>query len=274
MSERQLPASTEYVIFDKVNYARGHRTIFEHVSLSIPKGKITAIMGPSGTGKTTLLKLISGQIKPQHGSVFVNQQCINQLSKRELLQARRDMAMMFQANALFTGMTVFDNIAFPLQRHTNFTPSLIRKLVLMKLESVGLRGAATLMPSQLSGGMARRVALARATALDPNLMLYDEPFTGQDPISLGMLLKLIKELNDTLQMTSIIVSHDVAEVAKIADYIFVIGNQTILGQGSVQDIANSDIPEVRQFMHGLPDGPVPFHYPAPDYATDLLFEAK
>jgi phospholipid/cholesterol/gamma-HCH transport system ATP-binding protein len=269
-TEQLIIDENAYVTIDQLSFKRGDRAIFSDISLAIPKGKITAIMGPSGTGKTTLLRLIGGQLKPDSGNVAVNGEVINTLSRSQLFLARRQMGMMFQANSLFTGMSVYENIAFPLRVHTDFTEEMIRQLVLMKLEVVGLRGAAELMPDELSGGMARRVALARATTLDPSLMMYDEPFTGQDPISLGVLLKLIKELNDNLQMTTIIVSHDVNEVLAIADYIYVIGNASVLGHGTPAEMMHSTSPEVKQFMQGLPDGPVPFNYPANNYANDLF----
>ncbi len=263
-----------YVKLASLSFYREKRAIFNDVNITIPQGKITAIMGPSGTGKTTLLRMIVGQLKPKQGSVTVNEQVINTLTRTELFVARREMGLMFQSNALFTGMNVYENIAFPLRVHTNFSETMIHDIVLMKLQAVGLRGAATLQPSELSGGMARRVALARAIALDPKLMMYDEPFTGQDPISLGILLKLIRELNDSLAMTTIIVSHDVAEVIGIADHIYLIGNGTVLAHGTPNELLNSDHPDVKQFMKGLPDGPVPFHYPAVDYKTAILGGAK
>jgi phospholipid/cholesterol/gamma-HCH transport system ATP-binding protein len=259
-----------YVTIEHLSFDRDSRAIFTDINIAIPRGKITAIMGPSGTGKTTLLRLMGGQLQPLQGDVVVAGQKINRLSRKELFTARRQMGLMFQANALFTGMSVYDNVAFPLRVHTDFDAPMIEKLVFMKLEAVGLRGAAQLMPSELSGGMARRVALARAIALDPNLMMYDEPFTGQDPISLGVLVKLIKDLNDSLQMTSVIVTHDVHDVLTIADYVYIIGNANVMGHGTAEEMANSDIAEVKQFMQGLPDGPVPFQYPAQDYAKSLL----
>ena len=204
----------------------------------------------------------------------VNHQEINRLAHKELFLARRQMGLMFQTNALFTGLSVYENVAFSLRVHTDFNEEMIRELVLMKLEAVGLRGACDLMPSQLSGGMARRVALARSIALDPDLMMYDEPFTGQDPISLGVLLKLIKELNQSLNMTTIIVSHDVAEITQIADFIYIVGNGEVLGVGTPAELKRSTKPDIKQFMQGLPDGPVAFHYPAVDYKTDLLKENK
>lgn len=276
MSQEQSTLSKEaYVEIKDLSFSRDARPIFSEMNIKIPQGKITAIMGPSGTGKTTLLRLIGGQLSPAAGHVVVNGQQINQLSRKALFAARRQMGMMFQANSLFTGMSVYENIAFPLRVHTKFNESMISKLVMMKLEAVGLRGAAGLMPNELSGGMSRRVALARAIALDPALMMYDEPFTGQDPISLGVLLKLIKELNDSLQMTTIIVSHDVTEVTEIADYIYVIGNTNVLGHGTTEEMQHNDSAEIKQFMQGLPDGPVPFQYPSKNtYQQDLLGGAK
>lgn len=259
-----------YVAIENLFFYRQNRAIFSDINIMIPRGKITAIMGPSGTGKTTLLRLIGGQLKPEQGSVVVDGLDIATASRKQLFKSRRNLGLMFQSNALFTGMSVYENIAFPLRVHTDFTEEMIHKIVLIKLEAVGLRGAANLMPNELSGGMSRRVALARAIALDPDLMMYDEPFTGQDPISLGVLLKLIKELNDSLHMTTIIVSHDVAEVTAIADYIYVIGDGKVLGNGSSQEMENSTQDEIKQFMQGLPDGPVPFRYPACDYAEDLF----
>ncbi len=263
-----------YVDICGMSFYRGEHVIFSNVDIKIPKGKITAVMGPSGTGKTTLLRLIGGQLKPISGSIVVNHQEINALPHKELFLARRQMGLMFQTNALFTGLSVYENVAFPLRVHTDFNEEMIRELVLMKLEAVGLRGARKLMPSELSGGMARRVALARAIALDPNLMMYDEPFTGQDPISLGVLLKLIKELNESLNMTTIIVSHDVVEISQIADFIYIIGGGEVLGHGTPDDMKHSTEPDIKQFMQGLPDGPVAFRYPADDYAIDLLKESK
>lgn len=263
---------TDYVIASDLTFKRGNRYIFNRVNLTIPRGKITAIMGPSGTGKTTLLQLIGGALKPQSGNLLVNGEDVAHLSRRDLYRFRRQMGMLFQGSALFTHINVFDNVAFPLREHTKLPPDLLRDIVLLKLEAVGLRGAAHLMPSELSGGMTRRVALARAIALDPWLMLYDEPFTGQDPIAMGVLVKLIKQLNDALGMTSVIVSHDVPETADIADYMYVIADGEIIGQGEPQDLMHDEQPKVRQFIHGLADGAVPFHYPGPSIAEDLLGE--
>jgi phospholipid/cholesterol/gamma-HCH transport system ATP-binding protein len=253
-----------------LHFERAGRTIFDTVDLDIPRGKVTAIMGPSGTGKTTLLRLIGGQLQPQRGSVQVDGLEVPDLNRRQLYALRKRMGMLFQSGALLTDLSVFDNVAFPLREHTDLPESMIRGLVLMKLQAVGLRGARDLTPNELSGGMARRVALARAIALDPMMIMYDEPFTGQDPISMGALVQLIRLLNDALGLTSIIVSHDVGETAAISDYIYVISEGKVVGQGTPQQLDRTDSDWVKQFMQGLPDGPVPFHYPAPDYTGDLL----
>ncbi|QIT56307.1 ABC transporter ATP-binding protein [Aquisalimonas sp. 2447] len=254
-----------------LHFARGERPIFSGVDLSIRRGEVTAIMGPSGTGKTTLLKLIGGQLQPDHGTVHVDGENVHAVSTRELYRLRRRMGMLFQSGALLTDLTVFENVAFPLREHTDLPEPVLRDLVLLKLQAVGLRGARDLLPAELSGGMARRVALARAIALDPMMVMYDEPFTGQDPISMGVLVELIRRLNDALGLTSIIVSHDVAETARIADRIHVLSGGRIVESGAPQALYESGSAWVRQFMHGLPDGPVPFHYPAKaDFAEDLL----
>lgn len=237
--------------------------VFNEINIAIPQGKITAIMGPSGTGKTTLLRLIGGQLVPSKGRVLVANEDINQLNRSELYRLRQRMGMLFQTGGLLTHLNVFENVAFPLREHTTLSPSFIQTTVLLKLQMVGLRGAAHLMPSQLSGGMARRVALARAIALDPELVMFDEPFTGQDPISMGVLIKLIQTFNQALNLTSIIVSHDVQETLSIADYIYVIANKQIIGEGTPADILQSHSEQLQQFVKGLPDGPVPFDYPAP-----------
>lgn len=255
-----------------LNFSRGSRVIFDGVDLQVPRGKVTAIMGPSGTGKTTLLKLIGGQLKPDAGQILLDGDDIPRLGRAELFAARERMGMLFQSGALFTDMTVFENVAFPLRVHTDLAEEMIRDIVLMKLQAVGLRGARELMPSELSGGMARRVALARAIALDPDIVMYDEPFTGQDPIAMGVLVNLIRRLNQALGHTSIIVSHDIKETLGIADYVYVIADGKIIARGTPQELANVDSDKVRQFMQGLPDGPVPFHYPAPDYLQELLKE--
>ncbi len=253
-----------------LRFARGNNWIFDDVDLDVPRGKVTAIMGPSGTGKTTLLRLIGGQLKPHAGSIEVDGLNVPSLGLRQLYSLRKRMGMLFQSGALLTDFNVFENVAFPLREHTKLPEPLIRHLVLMKLHAVGLRGARDLMPSQLSGGMARRVALARGLVFDPMMIMYDEPFTGQDPISMGVLVRLIRTINDTLGLTSIIVSHDVHETAEIADMIYVISNGKVVGSGAPAQLKNSESAWVKQFINAESDGPVPFHYPAPDYAKDLL----
>ena len=257
-----------------LSFSRGNKKIFDDISLEFERGKITAIMGPSGTGKTTLLKLIGGQLKPEQGSIDVDGLVVHQLRRRELYELRKRMGMLFQSGALLTDMSVFDNVAFPLREHTHLPESMIRTLVLMKLQAVGLRGARNLMPNELSGGMARRIALARAIALDPMMIMYDEPFTGQDPISMGALAHLIRSLNNILGLTSIIVSHDVHETSLIADYIYVISEGRVVGQGTPTEMQQSASPWIQQFMTGAADGPVHFHYPAKDYVDDLLSSGK
>lgn len=253
-----------------LQFRRGQRWIFNNVDIDIPRGKVTAIMGPSGSGKTTLLRLIGGQLYPHAGTIHVEGLNVPTLSLKELYVLRKRLGMLFQSGALLTDLNVFENVAFPLREHTRLPESLIRHLVLMKLQTVGLRGAYHLMPNELSGGMARRVALARALALDPLMIMYDEPFTGQDPISMGVLVRLIRSINDALGLTSIIVSHDVHETAAIADFIYIIANGDIVGHGTPSDLRNAPSPWVEQFMNAQADGPVPFHYPAPDYISDLL----
>jgi phospholipid/cholesterol/gamma-HCH transport system ATP-binding protein len=253
-----------------LRFARGENRIFDGVDIDIRRGRVTAIMGPSGTGKTTLLKLISGQLRPDAGTIEVDGQDVHRLSRANLYRLRTRMGMLFQTGALLTDLSVFDNVAYPLREHTRLPESMVRKLVLMKLEAVGLRGARDLMPSELSGGMARRVALARAIALDPMMIMYDEPFTGQDPISMGVLITLIRQLNDASRLTSIVVSHDVKETAGIADYLYIIANGKIMAQGRPAEVEAAQSAWVDQFMHGRPDGPVHFHYPAPRIDQDLL----
>lgn len=238
--------------------------------MDIRRGRITAIMGPSGTGKTTLLKLIGAQLQPDRGEIRVEDRNVHALKQGELYDLRKRMGMLFQSGALLTDLNVFENVAFPLREHTRLPESIIRHLVLSKLQAVGLRGARDLMPAELSGGMARRVALARAIALDPMMIMYDEPFAGQDPISMGVLVKLIKTMNQAMGLTSIVVSHDVPETASIADYIYVIAEGKVVGHGTPEELGRTRSEWVDQFMRGLPDGPVQFHYAAPPYERDLF----
>ena len=264
------PIPDDLLKISNLHFSHDNHCVFDDVTISVPRGKIIAIMGPSGSGKTTLLRLIGGLLVPDSGSVMVNGQDIHRLTHHQLSKVRRSMGLLFQSSALFTHLSVFENVAFPLREHTNLDPVLLNDLVLMKLEAVGLRGAANLMPAELSGGMARRVALARTIALDPELMMYDEPFTGQDPISMGVLIRLIKSLNELLHLTTIIVSHDVQETCSIADYVYVLAHGKIIGEGEPQALLASNQPQIRQFMHGEADGAVPFHYPAKPYKEDLL----
>jgi phospholipid/cholesterol/gamma-HCH transport system ATP-binding protein len=245
------------------------RPVLRGITMSIPRGKVVAIMGGSGSGKTTILRLIGGQLRQQAGVVRVDGQSVKDLSREDLFALRRRIGMLFQFGALFTDMTVYENVAFPMREHTDLDEHLIRDLVLMKLHAVGLRGAAQLRPSELSGGMARRVALARAIALDPMLIMYDEPFAGLDPISLGVVGQLIRKLNDALGITSVVVTHDVYESLKIVDYLYFVSEGRIISQGTPEEVRHSSDPFVRQFVDGAPDGPVPFHYPARPYADEL-----
>jgi len=253
-----------------VHYAIDGRPIFAGVDLRVRRGRITAIMGPSGTGKTTLLKLITAQIQADRGQVLVFGRDLAQVNRSETYILRKRMGMLFQNGALLTDMSVFENVAFPVREHTDLPESLIRILVLTKLEAVGLRGAADLMPAELSGGMARRVALARAVVMDPEVLIYDEPFVGLDPISMGVIQRLIKQMNAALGITSIVVSHDVQELSTIADDSYLLEAGRVAGAGKPQELLQSDSPAVRQFMTGSAEGPVRFHYPASDYTTQLL----
>ena len=260
-----------YVAINRLHFNYGGRNIFSSLDMTIRQAKVTAIMGPSGSGKTTLLRLMGAQLVPDKGTIRVADQDIHKLSRKALYKMRRQMGLLFQSSALFTDLTVFENVAFPLHEHLQLPPLLLRDLVWMKLEAVGLRGAASLMPNELSGGMARRVALARALALDPQLMMYDEPFTGQDPISIGVLSQLIRQLNDALGMTSIIVSHDVEATLAVADYIYIISQGTVIAEGTPEFLKNCDqSPEVSQFLQGRSDGTIPFHYPAKNFAEELM----
>ena len=264
-----------YVSIRGLSFSRGDRLIYNNLDVDFPRGKITAIMGPSGTGKTTLLRLIGGQLLPDAGTILVDGQNVAQLARKDLFELRKQkMGMLFQTGALFTDLSVFDNVAFPLRVHTRLPESMIRDLVLMKLEAVGLRGARDLMPAELSGGMARRVALARSIAMDPEIIMYDEPFTGLDPISMGMIVKLIRGLNQALGLTSLLVSHDVEESCSIADYLCVVSEGKVIGFGKPEELLNEGSAEVKQFLRGEPDGPVPFHYPAGDYRADILSGAN
>ncbi len=263
-------SDTPFVVVEGLHFSRGETEIFRGVDLQIPRGKMTAIMGPSGTGKTTLLKLIGGQLQPDAGRVLIEGENIHAQSRKALFAMRRRMGMLFQSGALFSDLSVFENVAFPLRVHTDLPEAMVRDLVLMKLEAVGLRGARDLMPAELSGGMTRRVALARAIALDPQLILYDEPFVGQDPISMGVLVQLIKRLNEALGLTSVVVSHDIKETLSIVDYVYVISDGQVMAHGTPKSLDVDQDARVRQFVHGEPDGPVPFHYPANDYFSDIL----
>jgi len=259
-----------YITIKDLYFARGHRSIFNGASLHIPRGKVTAIMGPSGTGKTTLLRLIGGQLKPERGEILLDGQDVSKFKRKALFDARKKMGMLFQSGALFSDLSVYENVAFPLREHTNLSEEIIRDIVYMKLQAVGLRGARDLMPAELSGGMTRRVALARTIALDPELLLYDEPFAGQDPIAMGVLVQLIRLLNDALDLTSVLVSHDINESLSICDHAVILADGVVIGEGAPADLKKSESPLVRQFLNGLPDGPVPFHYPASDYQSDLI----
>ena len=263
-------AANPIVEIRDVHYSIGNRKIFSGLNLTIPRGRITAIMGPSGTGKTTLLRLMTGQIRPESGQILFDGQDVSALSMRQLYALRRRMGMLFQNGALLTDMDVFDNVAFPLREHTKLPHTLIRNIVLTKLQAVGLRGAARLMPAELSGGMARRVALARAMATDPDVLIYDEPFTGLDPISMGMIVRLVRQMNYALGISSIVVSHDVEELSILADMSYLISGGKVVASGTFAELKDHDSDIVNQFMNGLADGPVPFHYPANDFYEQLL----
>ena len=261
--------SSAYITLRDVVFSRSGRRIFDGISLDIPKGKVTAIMGPSGTGKTTLLRLIGGQLRPDSGQVNVAGHDVPGLKRKALYQLREKMGMLFQSGALFTDLSVYENVAFPLRVHTSLPEDMIRDIVLMKLEAVGLRGARALMPSELSGGMTRRVALARSIALDPELIMYDEPFAGQDPIAMGVLVKLIRDLNSSMGLTSVLVSHDVPESLSICHYACIIADGKVIGEGTPEELRAHPSERVQQFLEGQPDGPVPFHYPSGDAAADF-----
>jgi len=263
-------ASGNLVEIQDVHYSVGGRSIFAGLTLSIPRGRITAIMGPSGTGKTTLMRLITGQIKPDSGQILFDGLNVSTLRRADLYKLRLRMGMLFQNGALLTDRNVFENVAFPLREHTKLPNELIRHIVLTKLQAVGLRGAAGLSVPELSGGMARRVALARAMATDPEMLIYDEPFTGLDPISMGMIVRLVRQMNNALGITSIVVSHDVEELSILADMSYIMAGGKVVAKGTFPELKEHPSEIVNQFMKGLPDGPVPFHYPAPDYFGQLL----
>ncbi len=270
MTDSEASATAPVVEIHGVRYSAGTRQIFDGLDLTVKRGSITAVMGPSGTGKTTVLRLLTGQIFPSAGTVRALGQDVGSLSHRELFALRRRIGMLFQNGALLTDLNVFENVAYPVREHSRLPEPILRRLVLMKLEAVGLRGAEGLMPQQLSGGMARRVALARAIVMDPELLVYDEPFVGLDPVSMGVVVRLIRHLNDALGITSIVVSHDVAEVGTIADYSYLLDGGHAIAQGTTAELNASTDPAVRQFMQGASDGPVSFHYPAGNYVGALL----
>ena len=269
LSSAPSPSSGSLVELRNVHFGYGGQPVLRGLSLSVPRGKVTAIMGASGGGKTTVLRLIGGQHRAQQGEVLFDGQDVGHMDAAQLYAARRRMGMLFQFGALFTDMSVFENVAFPLREHTDLPEALVRDIVLMKLHAVGLRGARDLMPGQVSGGMARRVALARAIALDPELIMYDEPFAGLDPISLGTAAQLIRQLNDAMGLTTILVSHDIEATFQLADHVVVLGPGTIAAQGTPDEVRHSRDPLVHQFVHALPTGPVPFHYPGPGVVQDF-----
>ena len=264
-----LSSPSPFVELRRVTFGYGERVILDDVSLSVPRGKVTALMGASGGGKTTILRLVGGQYRAQSGQVLFDGQDVTPMNRPQIYAARRRMGMLFQFGALFADMNVFDNVAFPLREHTDLPEALIRDIVLMKLNAVGLRGARDLLPSEVSGGMARRVALARAIALDPELVMYDEPFAGLDPISLGTAARLIRQLNDSMGLTSIIVSHDLEQTFAIADHVIILANGKIAAEGSPDAVRNSTDPLVHQYVNALPDGPVHFHYPGVSVGEDF-----
>lgn len=253
-----------------LHYSRGQRQIFTGLDIDIPRGKVTAVMGPSGTGKTTLLRLITRQIRPDKGTILVDGIDVAKLSRKGLYKFRRRFGVLFQNGALLTDVSVFENVAFPLREHTRLPNRLIRHIVLTKLHAVGLRGAADMMPNELSGGMARRVALARAMVMDPEILIYDEPFVGLDPISMGVIVRLVRKMNDALGISSVLVSHDVQEIATVSDQSFLISDGKVAASGSPDELSQTTSKLVRQFMHGMADGPVAFHFAAPNYAEQLL----
>jgi phospholipid/cholesterol/gamma-HCH transport system ATP-binding protein len=264
-----VSTSESLVELRDLTFGYGERVILDNISLSVPRGKVTALMGASGGGKTTILRLIGGQSRAQSGQMLFDGQDVTPMNQKQLYAARRRMGMLFQFGALFADLSVFDNVAFPLREHTDLSEALIRDIVLMKLNAVGLRGARDLMPSDLSGGMARRIALARAIALDPELVMYDEPFSGLDPISLAIAARLIRELNDSMGLTSIFVSHELEQTFALADHVIILANGKIATQGTPEQVRQSSDPLVYQYVNALPDGPVRFHYPGPSVDEDF-----
>ena len=255
---------------ENLDFSRGHRQIFKGLNIGIKRGEVTAVMGPSGTGKTTLLRLITRQLVPDRGRILVDGVDIGTLNQRQLYRLRQRFGMLFQNGALLTDYSVFDNVAFPLHEHTRLTSRLIRHVVLTKLHAVGLHGAADMMPGELSGGMARRVALARAMVMDPDILIYDEPFVGLDPISMGVIVRLVRRMHDALGISSILVSHDVEEISTVSDRSYLISDGKVAASGSPEELSTASSSLVRQFMHGMADGPVAFHFDAPDYDKQLL----
>ncbi len=271
MLRREMNAPRDNIVeIRDLHFSRGARKIFDGLNVDIKRGQVTAIMGPSGTGKTTLLRLITRQLRPDHGTIVVDGVDIANLNKAELYKLRKRFGMLFQNGALLTDLSVFENVAFPLREHTNLSNRLIRHVVLTKLHAVGLRGAADMMPGELSGGMARRVALARAMATDPDILIYDEPFVGLDPISMGVIVRLVRRMNDALGISSILVSHDVDEISTVSDCSYLLSDGKVAASGSPDELNRASSELVRQFMHGMADGPVAFHFAAPDYAEQLL----
>ena len=270
ISDKTSAVDDPLVCVRDLHFTRGSKAIFRGLDFDVPRGKVTTILGPSGTGKTTLLKMIGGQLKPLKGSVSVDGKDVARLGRRDLYALRKRMGMLFQSGALLTDLTVFENVAFPLREHTSLPESLISHMVLMRLHAVGLRGARDLHPAELSGGMARRAALARALVFDPMMIMYDEPFTGQDPISMGVLLTLIRTVNQALGLTSLMVSHDLTEALSISDYVVIISEGVVVETGAPEELRRSESAWTQQFLNGSPDGPVPFQLAAPDYAEELL----
>jgi len=267
MDPENLPGN--FVEIADLRFSYGGNAVFKGLTLAIPRGRVVAILGASGGGKSTLLKLVGGQLRPERGAVKVNGKAVHQLDSDELYALRLEMGMMFQTSGLFSDLSVYDNVAFPIAENFHLPGEILRRLVTMKLHAVGLRGAQSMMPADLSGGMTRRVALARAIATDPKLMMYDEPFAGLDPISLNQIVGLVRDLNDALGLTSIVVTYDVKEALKVADYVYVMSDGTLAGEGTPQEVTASEDPYLKQFLHALPDGPVRFHYPGPPLEADL-----